>query len=162
MCRVPGSRVMSPREDANRRLLRARDAMDREYARPLDVAALARIALMSTAHFTREFARAFGETPHLYLQRRRIERAMTLLRHSSMPITDIALAVGFSSLGTFGRTFRRIVGCAPGQFRDSTGPLPVPGCAVMAWTRPSAAMSGAPAGTAESSSFGEAVSSGRP
>ncbi len=93
-------------EESNRRLLRARDAMDRTYAQPLDVAALARIAVTSQAHFSRTFRDTFGETPHRYLQRRRVERAMFLLRRTDRDVTEICLDVGFSSLGTFSRTFR--------------------------------------------------------
>ncbi|WP_368498441.1 helix-turn-helix domain-containing protein [Herbiconiux sp. A18JL235] len=98
------------REESNRRLLRARDAIDRSYAEPLDIATLARIALVSEAHFIRTFKTAFGESPHRYLQRRRVERAMFLLRETDRPILDICLEVGFASLGTFGRTFRDIAG----------------------------------------------------
>ena len=93
-------------EDRNRRMLRARDAMDRAFAEPLDVAALARIAHVSPAHFIRTFRATFGETPHRYLQRRRIERAMFLLRATERSVTEICLDVGFASLGTFSRTFR--------------------------------------------------------
>src|SRR5213595_3147486 len=100
-------------EDANRRLLRARDAMDSTYAQPLDVASLAEIACVSEAHFIRSFRTTFGETPHRYLQRRRVERAMFLLRETDRSITDICLDVGFNSLGTFSRTFSEIVGETP-------------------------------------------------
>src|SRR6478609_3853073 len=92
-------------EDLNRRLLRARDAMDRTFAEPLDVPSLARVALVSEAYFSRSFRATFGETPHRYLQRRRVERSMFLLRESDQPITTICLEVGFNSLGTFSRTF---------------------------------------------------------
>ena len=103
-------------EDSNRRMLRARDAMDRTYAQPLDVPSLARIANVSEAHFIRTFRATFGETPHRYLQRRRVERAMTLLRETDRSVTDICLDVGFTSLGTFSRTFREIVGATrPGR-----------------------------------------------
>lgn len=123
-------------EARHRHLLRARDAMDRRFAEPLDVPALARIALCSEAHFSRTFRDTFGETPHRYLQRRRIERAMFLLRHTERPVTDVALDVGFASLGTFSRTFRAIVGEPPSAWRArGTGPR-VPGCIAMAWTRP--------------------------
>jgi transcriptional regulator GlxA family with amidase domain len=124
-------------EDENRRLLRARDAMDRDYAAPLDADALARIACVSRAHFIRIFKCTFGETPHRYLQRRRVERAMYLLRTTDRNVTDVCMAVGFSSLGTFSRTFRDIVGETPSEFR-TRGPMPeVPSCFVKAWTRPS-------------------------
>ena len=125
-------------EETNRRLLRARDVMDREYARPLDVRALARAAHVSDAHFIRTFKLAFGETPHRYLQRRRIERAMFLLRHTADPVGEICLDVGFTSVGTFGRTFRSIVGVSPSAYRAAgPPPAPVPSCFAMAWTRPS-------------------------
>src|ERR1700712_4660705 len=98
-------------------MLRARDAMDRNYTEPLDIAALARIAYVSPAHFIRTFRATFGETPHRYLQRRRVERAMALLRESDRSITDICVAVGFTSLGTFSRTFRDVVGESPTHYR---------------------------------------------
>jgi transcriptional regulator GlxA family with amidase domain len=126
-------------EESNRRMLRARDAMDRTYAEPLDVAALARIALCSEAHFIRTFRATFGETPHRYLQRRRVERAMHLLRTSDRTVTDICLDVGFTSLGTFSRTFREIVGESPSAYRGRGGGTAdvVPTCFAKAWTRPS-------------------------
>ena len=125
-------------EESNRRLLRARDAMDRTYAEPLNTAALASIALTSEAHFIRTFRATFGETPHRYLQRRRVERAMYLLRRTDRDVTDVCLDVGFSSLGTFSRTFRDIVGETPTEFRGRQGvAAPVPACFGMAWTRPS-------------------------
>jgi transcriptional regulator GlxA family with amidase domain len=134
-------------EDANRRLLRARDAMDRDYAEPLDIAALAGIALVSQAHFIRTFRATFGETPKRYLQRRRVERAMFLLRSTDRSVTHICMDVGFASLGTFSRVFRDIVGEPPSEYRKR-GPLPpVPSCFAMAWSRPS---------SVRSSSFGEA------
>ena len=118
-------------------MLRARDAMDRDYALPLDVPRLASIACVSDAHFIRTFKATFGETPHRYLQRRRVERAMYLLRNSDRTVTDVCMEVGFSSLGTFSRTFRDIVGETPSEFR-TRGPIPaVPSCFVKAWTRPS-------------------------
>jgi transcriptional regulator GlxA family with amidase domain len=124
-------------EESNRRLLRARDEMDRRYAEPLDVPTLARIALVSEAHFIRTFRATFGETPNRYLQRRRVERAMWLLRSTDRSVTDICMDVGFSSLGTFSRVFRDIVGESPSAYRRR-GPLPpVPSCFAMAWLRPS-------------------------
>jgi AraC-like DNA-binding protein len=128
-------------DPASRRLLRARDAMDRSYAEPLDVPALARIALTSEAHFIRTFKETFGETPHRYLQRRRLERAMALLRETDRPVTEICLEVGFASLGTFSRTFRRVLGMSPSSYRAAwragAGTAGyVPTCVVMAWTRP--------------------------
>lgn len=124
-------------EEQNRRLLRARDAMDRDYAEPLDIATLARVALVSEAHFIRTFRATFGETPNRYLQRRRVERAMFLLRSTDRPVTDICMDVGFSSLGTFSRVFRDIVGEPPSAHRRR-GPLPpVPSCFARSWMRPS-------------------------
>ena len=124
-------------EESNRRLLRARDAMDVTYAEPLDIAKLAQIAFMSEAHFIRTFKDAFGETPHRYLQRRRIERAMYLLRRSDRAVTDVSFDVGFTSLGTFTRTFREVVGETPSEYRARGQLPPVPTCFAMAWTRPS-------------------------
>ena len=124
-------------EESNRRLLRARDAMDRAYAQPLDVATLARIAYVSEAHFIRTFRATFGETPHRYLQRRRVERAMFLLRSTPATVTEICLDVGFTSLGTFSRTFRDIVGESPSEYRRRGAIGPVPTCFAMAYTRPS-------------------------
>jgi transcriptional regulator GlxA family with amidase domain len=127
-------------EDRNRRMLRTRDTMDRAFAQPLDVPALARIACVSPAHFSRQFSATFGESPHRYLQRRRVERAMELLRESERPVTEICFSVGFSSLGTFSRTFRAIVGESPSAYRarflDAGAALRVPACWAMAWTRP--------------------------
>ena len=123
-------------EETNRRMLRARDAMDRGYAQPLDVAALARIAHVSAAHFNRTFRATFGETPHRYLQRRRVERAMFLLRETDRSVTEICLLVGFGSLGTFSRTFRDIVGRSPRDYRKQAIRADVPNCFTKAWTRP--------------------------
>ena len=124
-------------EDSNRRMLRARDAMDRDFAQPLDVPTLARIAHVSEAHFIRVFRATFGETPHRYLQRRRVERAMFLLRETDSSVTDICFDVGFSSLGTFSRTFAAIVGEPPSAYRDRAIDLrAVPACFAKAWTRP--------------------------
>jgi AraC-like DNA-binding protein len=144
---------------AGRRMLRARDKMDRSYDKPLDVAALARVALTSEAHFIRTFKETFGETPHRYLQRRRLERAMALLRETQRPVTEICLDVGFASLGTFSRTFTRVVGMTPTAYREAwrTGAGTagyVPTCVVMAWTRPRDA--------AQDRSFGEANGAGSP
>jgi transcriptional regulator GlxA family with amidase domain len=125
-------------EAQHRRLLRARDAMDRDFAQPMDVPSLAAIACVSESTFIRSFKATFGETPHRYLQRRRIERAMYLLRTSELSVTDVCMRCGFSSLGTFSRTFRDIVGESPSAFRER-GVLPgqVPTCFVRSWTRPS-------------------------
>jgi AraC-like DNA-binding protein len=119
-------------------MLRARDAMDRAYAEPLDVRAVAAVAHVSEAHFIRTFRAVFGETPHRYLQRRRVERSMFLLRETDRSVTDICLDVGFTSLGTFSRTFREIVGLSPSQFRRrAPKPEPVPTCFTKGWSRPS-------------------------
>jgi AraC-like DNA-binding protein len=127
-------------EDRNRRMLRARDAMDRSFARPLDVTTLARVAFVSPSHFSRQFRATFGETPHRYLQRRRVERAMELLRETDCAVTEICFAVGFNSLGTFSRTFRAVVGEPPSAYRNrfavGGAALRVPACWAMAWTRP--------------------------
>ena len=125
-------------EESNRRMLRARDAMDRDYAQPLDIAALARIAIVSEAHFIRTFRATFGETPHRYLQRRRVERAMFLLRETDRSVSEISLDVGFNSLGTFSRTFSDVVGEPPTTYRWRARDLrAVPACFAKAWTRPS-------------------------
>jgi AraC-like DNA-binding protein len=125
-------------EQSNRAMLRARDAMDRWYAEPLDIPTLARIAYVSEAHFIRTFRATFGETPHRYLQRRRVERAMSLLVETDRDVTEICHAVGFGSLGTFSRTFRGIVGLSPTAFRRRTAAVQgVPSCFARAWTRPS-------------------------
>jgi AraC-like DNA-binding protein len=140
-------------EDLNRRLLRARDAMDRAYAEPLNVRAVAAVAYLSEAHFTRSFRAAFGETPHRYLQRRRVERSMFLLRETERSITDICFDVGFTSRGTFSRTFREVVGEAPSDYRDGHEPMVAPNCFQMWAMRPVVA-----AGVAiRSSSFGDAT-----
>ncbi len=145
-------RVSRDVEDLNRRLLRARDAMDRAYAEPLDVRALAAIAHVSEMYFIRTFRATFGETPHRYLQRRRVERSMFLLRETDRSITDICVDVGFSSLGTFSRTFREIVGETPSAYRTGHQPLAAPTCVQMAGTRPVAAAGTVP----RSGDFGEA------
>jgi transcriptional regulator GlxA family with amidase domain len=123
--------------DTNRILLRARDTMDRDYAHPLDVTALAAAASLSRAHFIRSFREAFGETPHRYLQRRRIERAMAMLRDTDKPVTEICLDVGFTSLGTFSRTFRDVLGTSPRAYRRDASSAPVPSCVARVWNRPS-------------------------
>ena len=145
-------------EDLNRRLLRARDAMDRAYAEPLDVPAVAAVAHLSEAHFIRSFRACFGETPHRYLQRRRVERSMFLLRETDRSVTDICFDVGFTSLGTFSRTFREIVGETPSGYRAGHGPMVAPNCFQMTTTRPRVA-----AGAAmRSSSSGEAAAAAAP
>jgi len=136
-------------ENLNRRLLRARDAMDRAYAEPLDVRAIAAVAHISPAHFSRCFRTVFGETPHRYLQRRRVERSMFLLRETDRSVTEVCFDVGFTSLGTFSRTFREIVGETASGYRSRHGPVVVPNCVQMANTRPRVAARG--------STFGEAT-----
>jgi AraC-like DNA-binding protein len=139
-------------EDLNRRLLRARDAMDRAYAEPLDVPAIAAVAHVSPAHFSRRFRDVFGETPHRYLQRRRVERAMFLLRETDRSVTDICFDVAFTSLGTFSRTFRAIVGETPSGYRRGHGPIVAPHCVQLAAMRPRVSVGAA----TRSSSPGEA------
>jgi AraC-like DNA-binding protein len=146
--------VSQDAEDLNRRLLRARDAMDRAYAEPLNVPAVAAVAHVSEAHFIRTFRAVFGETPHRYLQRRRVERSMFLLRETDRSVTDVCFDVGFTSLGTFSRTFREIVGETPSGYRRGHGPIIAPNCVQMATTRPWRPAAPAPA---QSSSFGEAA-----
>jgi AraC-like DNA-binding protein len=118
-------------------MLRARDAMDRTYAQPLDIAMLARVAQVSEAHFIRTFRVTFGETPHRYLQRRRVERAMFLLRETGRNVTEICYEIGFNSVGTFTRTFHEIVGETPTKYRRNSRQIVAPTCFTMAWMRPS-------------------------
>ena len=130
---------MTPEELANLAYLRrARDLMDREYARPLDVPALAQAALMSTGHFARSFRAAYGETPYSYLMTRRIERAKALLRRGDRSVTDVCLEVGCTSLGSFSARFTEIVGESPSAYRarDHRAGATVPACVAKAWTRP--------------------------
>ena len=130
---------MTPQELANyAHLRRARDLMDREYARPLDVSALARAALMSPAHFSRQFRAAYGETPHAYLMTRRIERAKALLRLGELSVTDVCVAVGFSSLGSFSARFTELTGESPTAYRarDHGELASLPGCVTRDITRP--------------------------
>jgi AraC-like DNA-binding protein len=120
-------------------LRRARDLMDREYARPLDVAVLARTALMSSAHFSRQFRAAYGETPYGYLMTRRIERAKALLRRGDMSVTEACMEVGCTSLGSFSTRFTQLVGETPTAYRarDHGALAGVPGCIAKDLTRPS-------------------------
>src|ERR1700754_3970108 len=125
------ARIVTSEELANlAHLRRARDMMDREYARPLDVAALARAALMSTAHFSRQFRATYGETPYGYLMTRRIERAKALLRRGDLSVTEVCLEVGCTSLGSFSARFTELVGETPTSYRDRdhTPLVSVPGC----------------------------------
>jgi AraC-like DNA-binding protein len=124
-------------EELNRRMLRARDAIDRAYGHPLDIQNLAEVASVSEAHFIRTFKATFGETPHRYLQRRRVERAMFMLRETQKSVTEICLESGFNSLGTFSRTFHDIVGMSPTDYRSRKEVIALPTCFVMQWTRPS-------------------------
>jgi AraC-like DNA-binding protein len=119
-------------------LRRVRDRMDREYARPLDVAALARGVHLSPGHLSRQFKAAYGESPYSYLMTRRIERAMAMLRGSDLPVTDVCFAVGFSSLGTFSTRFTELVGMSPSAYRRaaSADPDRLPACVVKKVTRP--------------------------
>jgi AraC-like DNA-binding protein len=129
---------MTPEEVADlAHLRRARDLMDREYAQPLDVPAMARVALMSPAHFSRKFRAAYGETPYSYLMTRRIERAKALLRQG-MSVTDACFAVGCTSLGSFSSRFTEIVGETPSQYRarDHREREVVPACVSKVTTRP--------------------------
>jgi AraC-like DNA-binding protein len=120
-------------------LRRARDRMDREYARPLDVAALARTALMSPAHFSRRFRAAYGESPYGYLMTRRIERAKALLRRGDLTVTEVCMAVGCTSLGSFSARFTELVGESPSAYRarrhDQSAVIPA--CVAKAWGQPS-------------------------
>jgi transcriptional regulator GlxA family with amidase domain len=134
--------VTSKVEDLNRRLLRARDTMDRAFAKPLDIRAVAQVACLSEAHFIRSFRTCFGETPHRYLQRRRVERAMFILRETERSVTDVCFDVGFTSLGTFSRTFRDIVGQSPSEYRRANDPIEAPHCFQMAATRPRSRVAG--------------------
>jgi transcriptional regulator GlxA family with amidase domain len=130
---------VTPDELANlAHLRRARDLIDREYARPLDVAALARSALMSTAHFSRQFRAAYGESPYAYLMTRRIERAMALLRRGDLSVTEVCFAVGCASLGTFSTRFTELVGVPPSTYRGQAGRVTaeMPPCVAKQATRP--------------------------
>ena len=124
--------------DELRRLSRTRDRMDREYAQPLDIPELARTALMSPAHFSRQFRATYGETPYAYLMTRRIERAKALLRRGDLTVTDVCLAVGCTSLGSFSARFAELVGEAPSTYRarDHGELQVVPACQTMVLTRP--------------------------
>ena len=119
-------------------LRRARDLLDREYSRPLDVPAMARVAFMSTSHFSRRFRDVFGETPYGYLQTRRVERSMALLRGGTS-VTEACVAVGFTSLGSFSSTFSKLVGRSPSAYRavDHSHLATIPPCVVKSWLRPS-------------------------
>ncbi|MGH9086678.1 MAG: helix-turn-helix transcriptional regulator [Acidimicrobiales bacterium] len=131
---------MTPEDLTNlAHLRRARDLMDREYGCTLDLAALASAALMSTAHFSRQFRAAYGETPYAYLMTRRIERAKALLRRGDLSVTEVCMAVGCSSLGSFSARFSQMVGEAPTAYRarDHGALAGVTGCVAKDLTRPS-------------------------
>jgi AraC-like DNA-binding protein len=119
-------------------LRRARDLIDREYPRPLDVPAMAQAALMSPGHFSRQFRAAYGETPYSYLMTRRIERAKALLRRGDLSVTDVCMAVGCTSLGSFSARFTELVGESPSAYRarDHAALAEVPACAAKLLTRP--------------------------
>jgi len=118
-------------------LRRVRDRMDREYAQPLDVEALARGVHMSAGHLSRQFRLAYGESPYAYLMTRRIERAMALLRRGDLSVTEVCFAVGCSSLGTFSTRFTELVGMPPSAYRDRTRPeSEMPSCVTKQVTRP--------------------------
>jgi transcriptional regulator GlxA family with amidase domain len=132
-----------------RHLLRAKDLVDARYREPLDVPALARAARLSAAHFSREFRRAFGETPHQYLLTRRLERAAALLRNTDRSVSDICFAVGLRSVGSFATTFGRTFGLSPTAYRDAHPPAStrarVPTCVLQAWSRPAPRLASRPA-----------------
>ena len=122
-----------------RHLLRAKDIADARFHEPLDVPALARAAYLSPAHFSREFRRAFGETPHQYLLTRRLERAAAMLRNTDRSVADICLIVGLRSVGSFTTSFRRVYGISPTAYRAAHPPVErarVPTCVLQAYARP--------------------------
>lgn len=130
---------VTPEELANlAHLRRARDLMDREYSRPLDVPTMARAALMSPAHFARQFRAAYGETPYTYLMTRRIERAKALLRRGDLSVTDVCMAVGCTSLGSFSSRFTELVGESPSAYRtrDHSEYADLPACLMMVIGKP--------------------------
>jgi AraC-like DNA-binding protein len=118
-------------------LRRVRDRMDREYAQPLDVEALALGVNMSAGHLSREFKRAYGESPYSYLMTRRIERAMALLRRGDLSVTDVCFEVGYQSLGTFSTRFTELVGMSPSSYRQAAREMQgVPTCVVKQVSKP--------------------------
>lgn len=123
-----------------RHLLRAKDLADARYREPLDVPVLARAAHLSEAHFTREFRRAFGETPHRYLLTRRLERAAALLRNTDRTVAYVCASVGLQSVGSFTTSFGRAYGVSPQAYRDAHPPAArkawVPSCVIQAYARP--------------------------
>jgi AraC-like DNA-binding protein len=151
---------MNPQDLANlAHLRRSRDLIDREYARPLDVPAMARHALMSPAHFSRQFRAAYGETPYSYLMTRRVERAMALLR-GGMSVTDACMAVGCTSLGSFSSRFTELAGETPSSYRsrEHRAVTAMPPCVAKVRTRPTRTGPGTAApGRTKRSRTGEAV-----
>ena len=135
---VTGSPVETQRLSDLARLRRVRDRIDREYAQPLDVEALARDACMSAGHFSRQFRLAYGESPYGYLMTRRIERAMALLRRGDLSVTEVCFAVGCSSLGTFSTRFTELVGVPPSVYRReaANATAGMPSCVAKQVTRP--------------------------
>ena len=124
---------------STRHLLRAKDLIDARYRDPLDVPTLAAVAHLSPAHFTREFRRVFGETPHQYLLTRRLERAASMLRNTDYSVSDICFEVGLSSVGSFTTSFRRVYGLTPTAYRSAHPPIArarVPTCVLQAYARP--------------------------
>jgi AraC-like DNA-binding protein len=122
-----------------RHLLRAKDIVDSRFREPLDVPALAKAAYLSPAHFSREFRRAFGETPHQYLLTRRLERAAAMLRNTDHSVADICFTVGLRSVGSFTTSFRRVYGMSPTAYRAAHPPVErarVPTCVLQAYARP--------------------------
>src|SRR5690554_5590791 len=135
---VSSSPALAKRLDDLARLRRVRDRIDREYAQPLNVEALARGVHMSAGHLSRQFRQAFGESPYSYLMTRRIERAMALLRRGDLSVTEVCFAVGCSSLGTFSTRFTELVGMPPSAYRcEAPGePAGMPPCVAKKVTRP--------------------------
>jgi AraC-like DNA-binding protein len=135
---VTGRPVVTQHLSDLARLRRVRDRIDREYAQPLDVEALARGALMSAGHLSREFRAAYGESPYSYLMTRRIERAMALLRRGDLSVTEVCFAVGCASLGTFSTRFTELVGMPPSAYRRAAAhaPAKLPPCVAKQVTRP--------------------------
>jgi AraC-like DNA-binding protein len=135
---------------------RARDLIDRHFAEPLDLDAMARVAGFSRYHFARVFKEAYGETPGQYLTRRRVERAQDLLRSANLTVTEVCHLVGFTSVGSFSARFSELVGASPTEYRRihaDRGATRIPGCFVMAWSRP---------GTATNSTATNSASSEKP
>jgi AraC-like DNA-binding protein len=134
-------------------LRKARDLMDARFAEPLDLAAMACEAGFSRYHFAREFRAAFGETPGVYLSRRRVERAKDLLAGANLTVTEVCMLVGFTSLSSFSRRFTELVGTTPSAYQrrvvERGGPPSIPGCFVMSWGRPGTAIEDKPAGEVE-------------